>query len=195
MDEFLADLFDTSNNISSLSGGQPAEDLEKLAQAHLMSEMLAADGFDVNKLTDDTVAKVASVLGFQAAPAPTAPAPAAAPTEKVASTEELLTAAGKEKVAEAQALGKVIAHSYVRELAELNQKTAAAEAASAPAAPAANGALEKLAEARLAAWIQEQQAAQPAAAPADETTKLAEAIDQRAYQIAVERGIIVEEGQ
>lgn len=103
MNEFLADLYGTAETI-----GAESDDTTKLAQAEIMSEMFQAEGIDVDELAPDTIVKVAESLfgdeneiGY----------------EDVAEDED----EASEKLAEADFLGRVMAHSYVDEMDEIEK--------------------------------------------------------------------------
>lgn len=115
MNEFLANLYGTAEDIGATAG----DDTEKLAQAQIMNEMFEAEGIDVDQLAPETIVKVAeSLFGDDNEITP----------EDVAAEPE----AGDEdeqKLAEADFLGRVMAHSYVNEMGEIEKQAASVRGA------------------------------------------------------------------
>jgi len=115
--------------------GGATEEHEKTAQAELFAKLAAQEGIDLGKLSDEQVAELYAstfpeVEKTAAAAAPAAPAAADTEAEKVAAAadaEFARTQDFKEKVAEADYLGRVMAHSYVQELGRI--KTASEKVA------------------------------------------------------------------
>lgn len=114
MDPKLAEIYGTSQNTEA--------DLEKLAAAELANQLAGGEEQteEQPEMTEDDLEAIAQeVLG-----AATEEAPAVEEQEKTSAAEE-----AKEKVAEADYLGRVMAHAYVQELRELEagetEKTAA----------------------------------------------------------------------
>lgn len=119
MNSFLAEIYGTEANLGSI-----AESTEKLAQANLVSGMLASEGKKIEDLSPSELAKVASeLLGKDSALAKEASAAAAAPV--AAPTPPPAAAAGdlsKEAAAQADTMGRIMAHAYVQELASIQKE-------------------------------------------------------------------------
>jgi len=150
MNPFLSELYGTAETI----GATNSNDTEKLAQAQAMSEMLAGEGIDIDNLSADTIAKVASAIfgedadltkrAQEVAEEEKKEEPAKAEGEEEAKESEGEGEAyeGKEtpeeekkeeesaeqKTAEADFLGRMMAHAYVNELAEIEKQAAMPEA-------------------------------------------------------------------
>jgi len=138
MNEYLAAHYGTMN---SGSPAQPSEDLEKQAQVELFAKLAAENNIDLESLSEAQVATLWN--DFQKQASAQAPAEKTAEEAEKEEKEKKMEEAKKEheekkeaaaKVAEADFLGRVMAHSYVDEL----KKIAAAQAqpAEAPAAEA-----------------------------------------------------------
>jgi hypothetical protein len=164
-------------SIYGTPGGPSQEDLDKTAQAQLFAKLAADNNIDLNQLTDDqvvslynqTFSKVAEEDGEKcedcgkvdceckkAAPA----APAEDSKEAAARAEFEIQKEAQVKLAEADYLGRVMAHSFTQELGRIGDsmgKEASAEEsvaylnlgeeASALDSKAAEMALAKVAEA------------------------------------------------
>lgn len=116
MNPFLAQMYNTADNIATVSGATP-EDFHKNAQAELLDTHLQKLGYDMSTLDanglsavatelfgpDNEITKMAHQAGAVAAPAPAVDS-------------------AQEKVAEADTLGRLMAHAYVDELANLEKK-------------------------------------------------------------------------
>lgn len=243
MNEFLAEMYGTRDNI-----GAPSNDaeVEKMAEAQLLDEALQAEGIDIDQLPGETIVKLAhQLLGEDSQ------------IVKEAAAEGDMDESFEEKVAQADFLGRVMAHSYVDEMtgmdkeakgeavfkakllgkkllsktkklpgrlgkqverlgkgvtelyagkgsaARMHPRTAkligggtvgAGTAAGAGAAYGTkklmekkNSALDSLAEKRAMEW-----AAEHGLLDDGEETKLAAAVDQRAYELLLENGIDVD---
>jgi len=149
MNEFLAEIYNTREAIGASTDNS---DVEKLAEAQLLDEALRAEGVDIDKLPGETILKLAhQLLGDNSALVKAAEEGAAheggeTPAEekkeheeggeeadekevKAAAIAELRAkeASGEEtmeeKVAQADFLGRVMAHSYWNEKTEI-EKTA-----------------------------------------------------------------------
>jgi hypothetical protein len=104
MNEFLAQLYGTAEEI-----GAEGDDTTKLAQAEVMNEMFEAEGINVDELAPETLVKVAeSLFG----------------TDNEIALEDVAeeTDESQEKLAEADFLGRVMAHSYVNEMGEIEKQ-------------------------------------------------------------------------
>lgn len=121
MNEFLANLYKTAENIGAgAAQNQPSDDTEKLAQAHVLGQMFKNDGHDIGNVPDATILKVASEI-FGPDNEIAKLAQAAAPTPGTQSTAET----DEEKVAKADYLGRVMAHSMVQELHNIEKEAGA----------------------------------------------------------------------
>lgn len=127
MNEFLAEMYNTRENIGTSDGS--ADDVEKLAEAQILSDELAAEGYDAGQLPAETLMKIAYELwGDDSALVK------AAQDEEEGEEEEGEEEAGEEdetkegsfeeKVAEADFLGRVMAHSFVNEQTEMDKEAA-----------------------------------------------------------------------
>jgi len=103
MDDFLAELYGTTETINA--GG---EDLEKQAAAEFLVKMAQDEGIDLNQLSDDEV----GALLYE--------------VEKSAAAGEFggyaVEDEAQEKLAEADFLGRAMAHAYVNELSEIEKQ-------------------------------------------------------------------------
>lgn len=97
MNEILAQRYDTYSKITS------EQDLEKNAAAEFLVKLAAEEGVDLDSLSD---AEVSELLGE---------------IEKNASAPDTETTDEQEKLAEADFLGRAMAHAYVDELAEIDK--------------------------------------------------------------------------
>jgi hypothetical protein len=143
MNEFLAEIYNTRESIGAQSD---SSDVEKLAEAQILDEALRAEGIDIDTLPGDTILKLAhNLLGDNSALVKAAEEEAKheegespeheAGEEEEESEEEVkkaalaeLNAQGgeetfEEKVAQADFLGRVMAHSYWSEKTNI-EKTA-----------------------------------------------------------------------
>lgn len=122
MNEELAKYYGTLENLGIDKTASDFQ-LEKMAEAQVLDEMFQAEGYDINQTPTDEIVKIAhelfgddSALVKQAA-ALEQEAPAAEPQEETF----------QEKVAEADYLGRLMAHAYVNELAEIEKRAAMPE--------------------------------------------------------------------
>jgi len=102
MDTYLAEMFNTADNIGA--GAMSEEDRQKIAAAEFTAEVAKEAGIDVNALSDEEVVNLHTYV-----------------MEKVAEAPEG-GEIDKEKLAEATQMGKVMAHSYVAELAAIERE-------------------------------------------------------------------------
>jgi hypothetical protein len=125
MNAFLANLYKTAESIGGeAAAAQPSDDTEKLAQAAVLDQMFKNDGLDISQVDDATILKVATevfgpdneIAKLAQAGGATSPAPASGETDE-------------EKVAQADYLGRVMAHAYVQELANIEKEAQAKQAA------------------------------------------------------------------
>lgn len=123
MNEFLADIYNTRESIGA---SQDTSDVEKLAEAQLLDEALRAEGVDIDKLPGETILKLAhQLLGddsalVKAAAANTQPSASTVPANGENETFE-------EKVAQADFLGRVMAHSYWSEKTNIEKQAGVKE--------------------------------------------------------------------
>jgi len=122
MNEFLANLYGTEQDVGASTG----DDTEKLAQAQILDQMFEAEGININELHPQTVVKVAeAIFGGQTKIAEedveAAQKHEGGETKKKEEKEEEKEA--EEKLAEADFLGRVMAHSFENERREI-EKTA-----------------------------------------------------------------------
>lgn len=101
MDEFLNELYRTSETI-----GAGEEDVEKTAAAEMMIKLAAEEGVDLDELSDEEVGMLLEEVEKQASGEPE-PEP----------EDE-----AQEKLAEADFLGRAMAHAYVNELSEIEKQ-------------------------------------------------------------------------
>ena len=131
MNEFLADMYNTRESIGASEGS--ADDVEKLAEAKILSEELAAEGYDASQLPSETLMKVAYELWGENS----ALVKSAMEEEKKEEGEEeeaeeegeKKEGSFEEKVAEADFLGRVMAHSFVNEQAAMDKEASIGQAA------------------------------------------------------------------
>lgn len=138
MNEFLADIYNTRETIGAT---QDNSDVEKLAEAQLLDEALRAEGVDIDKLPGETILKLAhQLLGDDSALVKAAAEEGAAhesgesaekeegeqeeAKEEAAEEKQASEETFEEKVAQADFLGRVMAHSYWNEKTNI-EKTAA----------------------------------------------------------------------
>lgn len=131
MNQFLAEMYGTRETI-----GAPAQsdDTEKLAEAQLLDEALRAEGIDVDTLSPEAILKVAQSLFPEGALVKAAAEESHEEHEKEETpAEEAKEEEGKkegegetaeEKTAQADFLGRVMAHAFVQEQAEINKEAA-----------------------------------------------------------------------
>jgi hypothetical protein len=132
MNEFLADMYNTRENIGAAGS---ADDIEKLAEAQILSDELAAEGYDASELPPDALLKVAYELwGDDSAIVKAAAEEEGEEDEDEGEEDEGDEEDGEkqafeEKLAEADFLGRVMAHSFVDEQAALEKEASAKETA------------------------------------------------------------------
>lgn len=170
-------------------------DVEALATAELASKLAAADELDVSGMSDEEAESLAASLLDSAegaaedeAPAEQEEAPAA--EEAPAEEQEEKTAgdevtAEQEKIAEADYLGRVMAHAYVAERREIEaaEKTAAAKTTVKVAAKK-----DDKKSGKVAAHLKMKKASTEAA-PTEELSSLDQLAQLRALEILKENGI------
>jgi len=125
MNEFLAELYGTAENI----GATPGNDTEKLAQAEYLGQLFEADGIDINQVDPATIEKVASaVFGtdnqIKLAEDEKKKHEKDESEEEEEKEEAKKEGSAEEKLAEADFLGRVMAHSFVDEQAAIQKEAA-----------------------------------------------------------------------
>lgn len=113
MDAQLAAIYGTGQNNAE-------DDLEKVAAAELLVKLAAENNIDLNSLSDAQIGELVQELYKTAESAP--PPPAKESKESAESAEEKSKKEAQEKVAEADFLGRVMAHSMVQELNEIQKE-------------------------------------------------------------------------
>lgn len=126
MNQFLAELYGTADNIGA------TDDVEKLAQAEVVNQLIEAEGLSVDDVDADTILKVAeelfgadNELAKVAQEAPVEETPAEEKKEEKKEKEEEEEAA--EKMAEADFIGRMMAHAMVDELGSIEKEAGAKE--------------------------------------------------------------------
>lgn len=146
MDEQLAAIYGT---------GQPVaydqEDLQKTAAAELLVKLAAEQGVDLNQFSDQEIGEMITDLykSAQDEGAPPFP-PKKEEDKKEEAKEEEKEKEAQAKFAEADFLGRVMAHAMVQELNNIDKQASAAPAPAPQPAADSNSALEKMAQQR--AW-------------------------------------------
>lgn len=120
MNEELANYYGTLENLGIDKTASDFQ-LEKMAEAEVLDEMLKAEGYDIDRVPTEDIVKMAHELfGDDSALVQQA---VALEQEKIAE-EEPQEETFQEKVAEADYLGRLMAHAYVNELAEIEKQAA-----------------------------------------------------------------------
>jgi hypothetical protein len=111
MNELLAQAYGTTANIEANTAGNLEEETEKTAEAALLEELekiADVEGIDLNEFDDnDIVDIITEALGGE--------------TEKTASIEGEVEGEEQEKLAEADFLGRTMAHAFYDELTSIQQ--------------------------------------------------------------------------
>lgn len=111
MNQFLAELYGTADEIGSTAGN----DVEKLAEAQILDEFFTNEGIDVDKLDGGTIVKVAHELfGDDSAIVKQAEGEGDEPPAKKKDEDEDEEDM-EEKSAQADYLGRVMAHAFNQE--------------------------------------------------------------------------------
>lgn len=126
MNELLAQAYGTYENINANNG------VEKTAEAALMEELQKvahAEGIDLNEFSDDDIVEILqdAISSAEGVEKTAADETVTETTEEVA--EDFTTDEGQEKLAEADFLGRTMAHAFYDELTAIQgdtEKTAAA---------------------------------------------------------------------
>lgn len=202
MNPFLAELYNTAENIGSTKVAASDEN-EKLAQAYVLDQMLQNEGLSIDQLSAQDIVKVATEIFGSNSPlvkqAEEGMPPAVAEEKKEEKeekeeSEEEKEKEAREKLAEADFLGRAMAHAYVDELRGIEKK-ASAEKAGVPNSfsqlltkNASNkSALDVLAEQRAEEILK-----QASVQTDDAQQKLAHAVEARAIEILKANGYNVE---
>lgn len=139
MDAFLAEHYGTNKTASA-----PQEDLEKQATAELFMKLAGEANIDLKSMTAEKVAELYNSWNDKRAAAAAPAAPAAAPVDaaklaadkdeddkkkklEAAEKEHTEKKASQEKIAEADFLGRVMAHSFEQEKRKIAEAQKAAE--------------------------------------------------------------------
>lgn len=138
MDPFLAKMYGTAEAI----GAEPSSsDMDKLAQAKMLDEMISAEtGYQFDEVPNEVILKVASQVFGDDSLLKTAEdveetkqatkEPEAQPEQtKVAEQEKTAEEEAQEKLAEADFLGRLMAHAYVSELHNIEKQAQEGESA------------------------------------------------------------------
>lgn len=116
MNELLAEMYGTRETIGAVDGS----DVEKLAEAEVLNEVLASEGVDVDDLDGGSILKVAHELfGDDSA---LIKAAAEEEDDDDDDDEDDDEKTSQAKLAEADFLGRVMAHSFVNEQSELEKE-------------------------------------------------------------------------
>jgi hypothetical protein len=108
MNEILADLYGTQETIQ---GAPSEEDLQKQASAEFLCKLAAQEGVDLETLSDEQVVELLNeVEGMN--------------KEAGAQPDEQVDEEAQTKLAEADFLGRAMAHAYVAELSEIEKQAA-----------------------------------------------------------------------
>jgi hypothetical protein len=100
MDEQLAAIYGTNQNTEP-------EDQEKLAAAELLVKLAEEEGVDLNQFSDEEISNMVQELYAG---------------EQTPEAEKTAEAESQEKLAEADFLGRVMAHAYTQELGEIEKQ-------------------------------------------------------------------------
>jgi hypothetical protein len=130
MNEFLAELYNTRETIGASKG----DDVEKLAEAQALDQFLQGEGVDIDRLDGDTILKVAHQLfgdesALLKAAAEEGESEEGEHEEHETPEEEEVEEEAKKKVAEADYLGRLMAHAFVQEQSELAKEAGIKETA------------------------------------------------------------------
>lgn len=141
MDEFLAELYGTRETIGA--GESDTSDLDKLAEAQILDNMFEAEGINVEELPDEAILKMAHQLfGDNSALVKEAmegaekeeeeteeeETPEEEAKEEKEEAKEASEESFSEKLAQADQLGRVMAHAFVQEQSEIEKQAAAGAA-------------------------------------------------------------------
>jgi len=150
------------------------EDLEILAQAEMLSKVAAANGYDIDQMTNEQIVELARHLNF------------------VQTDEEKVAQA---RIEEADTQGRIMAHAYVDELRKLG---AAPQAMVAPAATQADPqagqveVLEAMAQDRAQNYLNALgvEGVEPVAEAKVASPIIEKYVDDRAIEILSEKGVL-----
>ncbi len=124
MNEFLADLYGTRETI----GVEDSSDVEKLAEAQILDDVLKSEGIDVDQLDDGTILKLAHEIFGDDSELVKSAAEESEETEEEEAAEESEEESEEEKTAaeaeKADTFGRIMAHSMVQELGNIEKQAA-----------------------------------------------------------------------
>jgi len=199
MNEFLADLYGTRQQV----GASEPSNIDKLAEAQILDDLFKAEGVDVDQLPNETLLKVAHELfGDNSALIKAAgelpPALAEKAEEKKEGEDESEEEEKKEdeseeeKLANADYIGRVMAHAFWNEKSELEKAASSKKTFAKKASVHKPTALDVLAEQRAQELLKE--AGYQAGAPvqSSDEQKLAAAVDARALEMLKAAGYPVQ---
>lgn len=120
MNEFLAELYGTRETI----GASDSSDVEKLAEAQILDSVLQSEGINVDDLDDGTILKLAyEIFGDDSQLVKmAAEGEEEEKKEDEGEEEEEEEESAEEKTAEADLLGRIMAHSMVQELGNIEMQ-------------------------------------------------------------------------
>jgi len=202
MDEQLAQIYGTGQ-----AQVHDEEDLQKTAAAELLVKLAQERGVDLNQFSDEEVAEMVGQLyqEKQAQDAPPFP-PKKEEGDKKDDEAKKEEEAAKEKekaAADADQLGRIMAHAMVQELNNIDKAAAAQATPETPEQPENQdqSALDKLAQerawemAKAAGYVDEQgnlMVPETPEQPSQEKTALDEAVETRALQMLEAAGLPVD---
>lgn len=120
MDPRLAEIYGTNSE-------EQTQDTEKVAAAQLAEKLAGDESLNLEGMSEDQIEALAQEVLAQGAEEQTEAA--AEETEEAEATEETEEKQASEKLAEADYLGRVMAHSYVQELKNIEKQAGAKETA------------------------------------------------------------------
>lgn len=121
MNEELAQYYGTLENVGMEKAAHDFQ-LEKVAEAQVLDEMLQAEGYNIEQIPTEEIIKMAyNLYGEDSALVKQAEAMVEQPEEE----EETF----QEKLAEADYLGRLMAHAYVNELSEIEKQASMGQSA------------------------------------------------------------------
>jgi len=119
MDPRLAEIYGTNSE-------EQTQDTEKVAAAQLAEKLAGDESLNLEGMSEDQIEALAQEVLAQGADEQTQ---AAEETEEAEATEETEEKQASEKLAEADYLGRVMAHSYVQELRNIEKEAGVKETA------------------------------------------------------------------
>lgn len=122
MNQFLAEMYGTNELVGATDS---SDDISKLAEARVLDEMLEAEGINIDQLPDETIVKMAyQIFGDDSALVKMAMDEEDETPEHEAkeSKDEEEEESEEEKVAEADMLGRIMAHSFHQESHDIEKQ-------------------------------------------------------------------------